>query len=182
MCGLVTDIVVFTLASWVAYWTFEGSSPVSKAYLPSLSGPGARRFSPAALHVSSLQVRGIQGLAPTRSLMAHVSHRDTGAQYPVLSLVSESEFSLLIGFHPGRFDRPTSPTGCTWREKSSVHTDPCFLFGHNEGYIGSYWLSISGLTPLHVDDSTSNEKKGVFAPVCLVNPIWRFSEQRLFLL
>ena len=53
MCGLVTDIVVFTLASWVAYWTFEGSSPVSKAYLPSLSGPGARRFSPAALHISS---------------------------------------------------------------------------------------------------------------------------------
>ena len=53
MCGIVTDIVVFTLASWVAYWTFEGSSPVSKAYLPSLSGPGARRFSPAALHVSS---------------------------------------------------------------------------------------------------------------------------------
>ena len=112
-------IVVFTLASWVAYWTFEGSSPVSKAYLPSLSRPGARRFSPAALHVSSLQVRGIQGLAPTRTMMAHVRHRDTGAQYPGLSLVTQSQYSLLIGWHLRRFDRPASHTSCTWWEKSS---------------------------------------------------------------
>lgn len=41
------------------------------------------------------------------------------AQYPALSLVTRSQYSLLIGSHLRRSDRPASHTSCTWWEKSS---------------------------------------------------------------
>ena len=174
MCGFaVTDIL------WSSHLQVELLTEPLKAArrclkpISRVTGPGAGHFSRAALLVSSPQVRGIQGLAPTRTLVAHVRHRDTGAQYPGLSLVTQSQYSLLIGWHLRRFDRPASHTSCTWWEKSSevftLTLASCLVTSKNNlNIIGSLFQGWHPYTWMIV--RVTRWKVSANPPVRLVNP------------